>query len=124
MMNFRDVKSVEDLIKKEEEPPKKKIRKYVIYGKNIEMNGNGIKYILNTEDDEKMSPNEGLEMIIEDLSSEFPDFYNEDYDIHLYIGNATYFTRDMMVDYNPDSTPDELIDKMTDWLDKNVGFAD
>jgi len=95
-------------------------RNYVIFHKGpIEMNGKGISYITDKERDEKMSPDQGIEAIIEDLSGTYPEFY--DYQLHLYI-NADMAGYGMEVDYHPDKVPDEVVDKVSEWLWQNVGF--
>lgn len=99
--------------------------KYVLYfdpKDHVEMNGRGIKYIYDAESDEKLSFEQGIEAIIEDLSGDIPEFY--DYELNLYVGNATYFTYDLMVDYHPDEVPDEIVDKVGEWLDTNTFFEE
>ena len=95
-------------------------RNYVIFHKGpIEMNGKGISYIIDKDRDEKMSPDQGIEAIIEDLSGTYPEFY--DYQLHLYI-NADMAGYGMEVDYHQDKVPSEIVDKVTEWLWQNVGF--
>lgn len=99
--------------------------KYVLYfdpKDHVEMNGRGIKYIYDAESDEKLSFEQGIEAIIEDLSGDIPEFY--DYELNLYVGNATYFTYDLMVEYHPDEVPDEIVDKVGEWLDTNTFFEE
>lgn len=99
-------------------PPKKK--RYTIYHHGpVEMNGRGIEYIVDNEYEDKMSPDQGLEAIIEDLSSTYPEFY--DYEISIYVhGDMSGLSLD--VDYKPDSTPDDVVDKIQDWLTDNTIF--
>ena len=95
-------------------------RNYVIFHKGpIEMNGKGISYITDKERDEKMSPDQGIEAIIEDLSGTYLEFY--DYQLHLYI-NADMAGYGMEVDYHQGEVPDEVVDKVSEWLWQNVGF--
>lgn len=99
--------------------------KYEIYYKKnvpVGMNGRGIQYIVNTETNEKMNPDEGLQTIDEDLTESIPDYTA--YEISLYVGNATFFTYDLMIDYSPDKVSDDVIDKINNWLDINTVFKE
>jgi hypothetical protein len=92
---------------------------YVLYYDNyVDMNGAGIKYIYDADYDEKMKYDTGMEKILEEFANECPDYYNEDYNIHLFV-NAGYGHYYIDVDYKS-GTPDDLINKMSEWLCKNT----
>jgi len=96
--------------------------RFTIYYDNVvEMNGRGIKYILDAEMEEKLQPDTGLELILEELSNEFPDFHNESYNMHIFV-NGDFSGLSLALDYNADTTPDDLLDKMSDWLRVNTTF--
>jgi len=89
------------------------------YNDCIEMNGKGIKYII--YDDEKLSYCQGMELLIDEFSNEFPDFYNEDYNIHIYV-NADYSGYSLDIDYNS-NMPSMLLTNMNNWLRLNTMFV-
>jgi hypothetical protein len=94
-------------------------KEFKFYYKDIvNMSGEGlIKASINNED---CPVDQALEALIEEIGHNFIDFYNEEYEIGIYVGNMTYFTYDIMIDYNCYKTPDELIDAIQEWLHKNT----
>lgn len=93
--------------------------RYTIYYKDgIKMNGEGIDYIIDNEDGEKYSPDQGLEGIIEDLSETHPEFH--DYEFGIYVG-ADFSGPSLNADYEVD-TPDYAVDIINRWLWENTTF--
>ena len=94
--------------------------RYTIYHSGgLSMNGDGIDYIIDNEDEERMDAYGGLEAIIEDLSGTHPEFY--DYEFHIYIG-GDMSGPSLYADYNSSTTPDDAIDKINEWLWQNTTF--
>ena len=115
---IRYTQNVEEEDSEEELLPKKK--RYTIHHTGpIYMDGRGIDYITDNEYEEQYSPDEGLECILEDLTSTHPEFY--DYDISIYVGSdmAGY---DLAIDYSLDEVPDDVVDKINEWIWNNVRF--
>ena len=94
--------------------------KYQFYynkDKHVSMSGDGlIKAII---EEEEYTIDQCLEGLVEELGELFPMYNEEKFEIGIYVGNSTYFTYDIMIDYNCE-TPDHIIDPINDWLNKNT----
>jgi hypothetical protein len=84
----------------------------------VSMAGKGL--IKATINNEVCDIDQAMESLIEELGHNFIDFYNEEYEIGIYVGNHTYFTYDIMIDYNCYNTPNKLIDDINTWLHNNT----
>lgn len=95
-------------------------RRYTIYySGGLNMNGQGIDYIIDKEDGDKWSPDQGLEAIIGDLSETHPEFY--EYEFHIYV-HGDFSGPSLASDYDQSKTPDDAVDKINDWLHRNTTF--
>lgn len=90
----------------------------IYYNSGLNMNGQGIDYIIDNEFEERMSTDEGLEAIIEDLGETHPEFH--EYEFGIYVG-GDFSGPSLDADYDVD-TPDDAVDKINDWLWKNTSF--
>ena len=90
----------------------------IYYSGGLNMNGQGIDYIIDNEFEDKMDTDKGLEAILEDLSETHPEFH--EYEFGIYVG-GDYSGPSLNADYEVD-TPDDAVDKINDWLWKNTSF--
>ena len=93
---------------------------FVFYHKGeLGMRGEGLT---KTEyEGEIQSLDRTLECLLNDISQDIPEFNNEEYNFGLYFSSRWNAddVGDIMLDHNCDA-PDKLVDKINDWLNKNV----
>jgi len=96
----------------------RKSRVKIFYDSHITMRGEGIVKII--QDGERYTIDEFVEVFIDRISEDLPQFYDEQ--IGIYFGNATYFTYDLMFDAHPDVD----LDIYYDWVNANydIEFRD
>lgn len=85
-------------------------------GAPVEMNGRGLTKAM--IDGETESVNNGMEVLLEEMNNEFPLVGGY---VSIYVGNATYFTYDILADYSVDTIVSQLKD---DVADSSVSDAD
>ena len=94
-------------------------KEFKFYYKDVvTMSGDGL--IKASVSNEECTVDQCIEALIEELGNQFPEYHNEEYEIGIYFGNCTYFSYDVMIDYNCYNTPDKLIDDINEWLYKNT----
>ena len=90
------------------------------HGGKLQINGEGI--IKAKYNGEECPIDKVLEALINDLSSDIPEFNNEECRYGLYFGARWNVddVGDIMLDYDCDYATDDIIDKINAWLNKEV----
>jgi len=83
----------------------------IYYKDHVEMRGTGITKV--EIDGEQETADRFFESLLENISADLPEFSDED--VHIYVGNLTLWTYDIMFDAQPEVD----LDKYEKWLDEN-----